>query len=355
MKTHVPLAPYTSFGVGGKAEYFAQIGATDELLGVLRDNVKHPIWLLGYGSNTLVSDKGLPGLTICLHGGDIIFEDNVVIADAGVWWDDIVRESITRGLWGIELMSEIPGSFGAALYINITAYGQSLGNRVLWIEVWDPQTQTVQRLSKNELQWGYKQSVFQNEATKHKVIILRAALKLSDQQSDELIYQKARDVAEELQLDENNLEDRRAIIVEARKRAGSLWHPDDVHATKTVGSFFRNPVVSEEVAEQIISFDESHKTVTQIKAMNTVHGGDARRVSAAHVMLAAGFKRGQKWDNVRLNEKNVLKIEALPGATAQEIYTVSRHIQKTCDEKLGVRLEPEAQLLGEFHEESLAG
>jgi UDP-N-acetylmuramate dehydrogenase len=161
-------------------------------------------------------------------------------------------------------------------------------------------------------------------------------------------YQKALDIATELHLDAETLEGRRAIIHEARKQAGSLWNPDDEKAHRTAGSFFRNPIVSAEIAEKIMSFDESGKTITEIKKMNSVHGGDSMRVSAAHVMLAAGFQRGQSWGNVRLHQQNLLKIEALDGATAQDIYAVMKHIQETCRQKLSVWLEPEARLLGEF-------
>ena len=82
--------------------------------------------------------------------------------------------------------------------------------------------------------------------------------------------------------------------------------------------------------------------------MNQVHGGDEQRVSAAHVMLASGFSRGQQWGNVKLNDQNLLKIEALNGATAQEIYDVALHVQTTCKEKLGISLETEARILGDF-------
>jgi len=83
--------------------------------------------------------------------------------------------------------------------------------------------------------------------------------------------------------------------------------------------------------------------------MNQVHGGSTTRVSAAHIMLAAGFRRGQRFGgHVKLHDKNLLKIEALEGATAQDVYETMRTIQKTVQEKLKVTLEPEAQLLGEF-------
>jgi UDP-N-acetylenolpyruvoylglucosamine reductase len=107
-------------------------------------------------------------------------------------------------------------------------------------------------------------------------------------------------------------------------------------------------LVDPATAERIIAYDESGKTALEIKKMNQVHGGSAQRVSAAHVMLAAGFKRGQRWGQVKLNDQNLLKIEALEGATAQDVYTLMRHIQDTCLASIGVKLEPEARILGSF-------
>lgn len=343
------LAPYTSFGVGGPAEHFALVNNSKDLLEALRCTLSTtPLWTLGYGSNCLISDKGLPGMTLVIRGGDIAVEGTTIIADAGAWWDDVVTKAIDANLWGIELMSEIPGSVGASAFINITAYGQSLGARVQWIEVWNRESSDVETLQRTDLEWGYKTSLFQTPQGS-KYVILRVALSLETSITDELTYQKALDVAQELGLDSTSLNDRRSIIIEARKRAGSLWHPNGNEA-HTVGSFFRNPVVSQEQVEKIIAHDESGKTVEQIKNMNKVHGGDSSRVSAAHVMLAAGFSRGQTFADgrVKLNDQNLLKIEALRGATAQDIYNTMRQIQQTVAEKIDITLEPEARILGTF-------
>jgi UDP-N-acetylmuramate dehydrogenase len=344
IKEQINLAKYTSFGVGGNAENFVITKSARECLDLLENNKIFPVWVIGYGSNVLISDAGLQGLVICLRGGETIFKDNELYVDAGVWWDDIVNASIEKNLWGIELLSKIPGSLGGALFINIAAYGQSIGKVVKWVDVWNITTQKLIRLTSKELVWEYKDSVFQ----KNKYVIIRACLLLSHKKTDELTYQKALDVAEELKLDSNKLEDRRKIIIESRIRAGSIWDPEDSETSNTVGSFFKNPEVSPEQTEEIIKYDESGKTSLEIRNMNKVHGGTANRVSAAHVMLASGFKRGQTWGNVKLNDQNLLKIEALPGATAQEIYSIVIEIQKTCIDKLGIMLMPEAQILGKF-------
>lgn len=345
IQQNMSLANYTSFHVGGAAEELITVQNTKELLeAVSTIDILKPLWLLGAGCNVLVSDAGLPGTTLRLQGGNVEFyDDGRVEVDAGVWWDDVVTQAVERNLWGIECMSEVPGTTGAALFINITAYGQAIADIVQWIEVWNKETRAVERLTAGTMTWGYKQSLFQTKEGK-KYIILRAGLQLSHSMVKPLEYQRALDAATEHQLDPNILAQRREAIIHARRAAGSLLEND----VRTVGSFFRNPVVTPEQAEEIIRHDESGKTAEQIRKMNTVHGGDSQRVSAAHVMLAAGFGRGQQWGAVKLNDRNLLKIEALEGATATDIYTVSRHIQKECQQKIGVHLQPEAVFLGEF-------
>lgn len=342
---NVSLAKFTSFGVGGPAENFTLVTTSDELLEVLQSRKTEKIHMLGFGSNVLISDSGLSGLVISSRGGNMSFEDNLVIVDGGVWWDDVVKASIEKRLWGIELLSEIPGSVAGALFINIAAYGQSIGNTVKWIDVWDRDINEIKHLTSEELLWSYKSSIFQNQ---DRFVIIRACLELSMHKTNELTYQKALDVADQFGLNIDDLQDRRKIIIESRVKAGSIWHENDPTQSKTVGSFFRNPVVSAQQAELVMEYDESGKTKQEIQNMNKVHGGTTNRVSAAHVMLASGFNRGQTWGNVKLNDQNLLKIEALPGATAQEIYDVVVEIQQTCKNKLGILLEPEAQLLGDF-------
>ena len=345
VKENEPLAPLTSFGVGGPAKHLITIEALTDIESAVKElDSSLPLWPLGYGTNVLISDHGLPGTTLLFRHKEIRMEDGLLIADAGVWWDDLVLYAIEHGLWGIEFMSGIPGSVGAGVYINITAYGQAQADTLEWIDVIDTKNHEAKRLMARDLAWDYKQSIFQ---ANNGYIIVRAAYRLSSGLTKELTYQRALDVASELNLIPDTLESRRRIILEARNQAGSLF--DYQHAfAKSVGSFFRNPIVTPEQAEVVAAFDETGKTKEQINLMNQEHGGTQLRVSAAHVMLAAGYKRGQSWGPVRLHPQHVLKIENAGGATAQQIYDVAQKIITTIKSKLGITLLPEAQILGEF-------
>lgn len=344
IQSNVPLANMTSFGVGGEAEKLITITSSSEVDTALEESGQERLWLLGHGTNVLISDEGLSGTTLRFADGEITANGKLLVADAGVAWDELVQTAIGQGLWGVELTSGVPGSVGAAVFINITAYGQSNSDRLQWVEAVDCRTMKLVKLDASELKWGYKTSVFQED---ERYIITRAAYELSDAPTGELSYQSALNVAADMKLEPDTLQNRRDIILETRRQAGSLFSfkPDDA---KTVGSFFRNPLVTPEQAEAVISFDESGKTKEQVEKMNREHGGDELRVSAAHVLLAAGFKRGQNWGPVRLHPDHVLKIENAGGATAQQIYDVAQEIMHSVKEKLDITLEPEARILGEF-------
>lgn len=346
--TNVSLARLTSLAAGGSAEKLYTVTSTDELTTLLSQLGEEPVWLLGYGANALVSDAGLPGSTLLIRSQDLQLSDGLLVADAGVWWDDLVQFAIAHNLWGLELMSAIPGGVGAAVVGNIAAYGQAVSDTLAWVEVYDLRTQEIIRIEADQLNPGYRYSRFQSDEFGPYVII-RAAFQLSPTSITPLVYQSALDIALELQADTETLAGRRQTILETRRRAGSLW---DYHTPEsqmhTAGSFFRNPMVDEATAERVMSFDETGKSVELLKKMNLVHGGTQKRVSAAHVLLAAGFHRGQAWGPVRLHPDHILKIENTGGATAQQIYDVAMEIVSTVKTILDIDLIPEVRFLGKF-------
>lgn len=346
------LAPLTSLAVGGPAANLYTCETEEHIEKALAAATDGPLWVLGYGANVLISDTGLPGTTILVRTEGVTRQpdSDIIIAEAGMWWDDVVQFAIHEKLWGLELTSGIPGGLGAAIVGNIAAYGQAVSDTLLWVDVLDTTTQQVRQIPTSSLGLSYRFSSFQTDTFKG-YIILRAAFQLSQQPTKEVVYQTALDVAEQHKFNLDTLGGRRKAILETRRMAGSLWDyrkPDEYQ--HTAGSFFRNPMVDAETAEQLMTHDETGRSVELLKLMNTVHGGEQKRVSAAHVLLAAGFRRGQAWGSVRLHPDHILKIENTGGATAQEIYTVAMEIKQTVKDKLNIDLDPEVRFLGEFKE-----
>ncbi len=341
-----PLSDFTSLRVGGTAENLLQVETREEVIDILAEHEENVlVWILGYGTNSLISDNGLPGTTIVWRGGEIWQDETELVVDAGVWWDDVVVYAIEHGLWGFELMSEIPSSVGGAVFGNIAAYGQQISDTLLWVEVYDRKTGQTSRLSTSDIEFAYRESSLQTQP--HRVI-LQAAFKLSKKPLHRLKYDSALSIAHELGVSIESLSGVRKAIIETRSRAGSIYHPGNPHSQHTAGSFFKNPMVTPEQAMELAKFDESGKTLKRVAEQNRIHGGSERRASAAHVLLAAGFTRGQTWNKVRLHPQHVLKIETLEGATSSEVYEVAQEIIQTVKTKLDITITPEARFLGTF-------
>lgn len=340
-----PLAKYTSFDVGGPAEHLIILNSAQDIL-----NIAEPIdWVLGYGTNSVISDKGLPGTVIMLREGPEpgIVEGTTLVIDASTEWDAVVRFAIKNGLWGIELMSGIPGNTGAALSGNIGAYGQTIADTFAWATVFNTKTKQTKKLERGDIELSYRHSSLQEQRN---LIVIEVALNLSRENRTEMAYASAIKVAEEMGLPSNTLENRRTIILETRQRAGSMYDESDPNHEKTAGSFFKASVVDEKTSRYLASFDESGKSVEELLEQNKLQGGNAFRASAALVLLAADYSRGQAWGPVRLHKKHVLKIENTGGATAQNIYDVAHEVFTTVKEKLGIILESEAQFIGDFNQ-----
>ncbi|HIA92045.1 TPA: UDP-N-acetylmuramate dehydrogenase [Candidatus Saccharibacteria bacterium] len=344
IRKNVELAPYTSFDVGGPAEQLIELSSSDQIKNLDSGSIAT---VLGFGANVLISDNGLLGLTVILKNAQCkptVKNQTILTVDAACNWDSFVTYAIENGLWGVELMSGIPGGVGAAVAGNIAAYGQAVADCLVSVTVYDYATNKTKTLHTADLGLSYRHSNFHTQDFST-LIILDATFKLSHEKTTDLNYAGALAVATESGQDTNSLLARRHIIMETRRRAGSLLEPNGL---KTAGSFFKNPVVSVDQADTLISFDETGRTKDQINKMNQQHGGSALRVSAAHVLLAAGFKRGQTWGSVRLHPSHVLKIENTGQATAQDIKNVADEIINTVKTKLDITIEPEVRFLGDF-------
>lgn len=342
-----PLAQYTSFDSGGNAKNFAVVKTTEDVIKVIQDSPR-PFWLIGSGANSVISDEGLPGTTMLFRNRSIeVSEDGAVTASSGAIWDDLVKESIARDLWGLETTSGIPGTVGAAIAGNIAAYGQAVSNTLVSVQAIDYNSENPQvfEIPADELDLEYRSSKLSRNPDSS-IVILSTTFKLSSAPTTEFKYEKARIAAREGGFDTSTLAGRRQAIMLAREKAGSLL--DDQHPQKTAGSFFKNPMVTRGQAEELLKFEEFDNTREAILTQNKIHGGSESRISASFVILAAGFQRGQSWGPVRIHPDHVLKLENTGGATSRQIYDVAQEIINTTREKLDITLEPEVKFLGNF-------
>lgn len=340
---NVKLAEFTSLKVGGKTPKLIELESKDSLAEII-DKTDGKLWVLGSGTNSLISDHGLDGTVIINDHGSITVNNNYITADSGANWDNVIKHAIKDNLYGLEFMSGIPGTVGGAVVGNIAAYGQQVADTLDHITVFNAKTRDINTIKNKELGFTYRNSNLQNH---NNLIVLTATFKLSKTPTMHLEYNSALKVAVKLGLVPHSLNNRRKIILQTRKQAGSLLNNKaDNHAT--AGSFFKNPVVNKSQVEGILAYEEANIKPEELLRQNKLHGGQTSRISAAHVLLAAGFKRGQTWGKVRLHPDHILKIENTGGATAQDIYDVVEYIVGTVKSKLKIKLEPEVQFLGHF-------
>ena len=349
MKTthNLNMSHITSFGTGGVAELFIEVDKPSELTDIIA-SIKSPVWVIGRGNNILVSDDGLPGTTIQMNNKDIDIKNNgEITVGAGVEWDEYVKTTIDNNLWGAELMSGIPSSVGAAITGNIAAYGQAISDTLSWVKAIDYSNgfPRIEKITRKELGFSYRNSNLGNRNGKK--IIIEANFKLSESKTCDVVYESAKKIASHHNFDLASLEGRRKAIIKTREKAGSLY--DINHHQKTAGSFFKNPVVSNTLVNEIMAYEENAITKQAILKQNKLHGGDSLRVSAAHVLRAAGFHRGQNWGQVRLHPDHILKIENTSNASSQQIYDVATEIIETVKSRLDITLEPEVKFLGKFN------
>lgn len=346
LQRNVPLAGYTSLQAGGPAENLLELEEDDSLTDAVK-SAAGPVWVLGFGTNALISDKGLPGTVVLNRTGKIeVGHDGLVRAGSGAVWDDVVKAALNSGLYGLEFTSGIPGGAGAAVAGNIAAYGQKIADTFIEATMLNSKTGEAGTWRNSDFDFSYRTSSLQRPENRD-MIVLDTAFELRPEPAGELEYESALKVAAEINVKPDTLENRRRVILETRRRAGSLL-ADNSKGPWTAGSFFKNPLVDESQVDAIVSHDETGISRERLLRQNAIHGGDKARVSAAHVLLAAGFHRGQTWGPVRLHPDHILKIENTGGATASEIYDVVREILITVKDKLGIELEPEVRMLGEF-------
>jgi UDP-N-acetylmuramate dehydrogenase len=213
IKEQVPLAPYTTFQIGGPAAHFASVASQEELEeAIIFAKAKSlPKLILGGGSNVLISDLGFEGLVIQIHIKGIEVEEDTLIAGAGEEWDALVERAVTEGMWGIENLSNIPGTVGGAVVQNIGAYGAALSEVLKWAEVLDTQTGEVAHYTNEECQFEYRDSVFKHNPD---LIVLRAALTLSREPKPNTSY---KDLAARFKDSSLDLGAIRQAVIEIRK------------------------------------------------------------------------------------------------------------------------------------------
>lgn len=345
LQENVPLSPLTTFRIGGPARYFVEAHSPSEVAeAILYVNSQDlPLFILGGGSNLVVSDKGWPGLVLkpAIKGTDRRDERERTIftVGAGESWDDFVARAVSADCAGIECLSGIPGSVGGTPVQNVGAYGQEVSQTIESVEVFDRKDGQLRELCNEACGFSYRSSIF-NTTERGRFIILRVtyALQLGGQPYIE--YADLRRYFEGRESSPTLAEVRKAVR-EIRARKGMLLVEGDPDS-QSAGSFFKNPVLSEgQLADLRKRAEANGLKIPSYPALAQTH-----KVSAAWLVEHAGFARGHSQGHVGISTKHTLALVNRGDATAAELVSLKDQIQNRVEELWGIHLEVEPVFVG---------
>lgn len=303
----ISLAEFSTFKVGGCADYFCRVSSVDELKEAINFSKENslPVFVLGGGSNILISDDGFKGLVIKMELKGVVFKDDNLIVSAGEIWDDIVRLSVEKELYGIENMSFIPGTIGAGVVGNIGAYGSEIKDVVEYVEVFDIENLKTINFKNSGCNFKYRDSMFK----KKNFIITKVCLKLSRDKKLNLSY---RDIKEYFGSKTPTIKEVRNAISEIRSKKFL-----NLNEYSTAGSYFKNPIIN------------------------------GNKIHLAKILDDLGMK-GLREGSVGVSPKQPLVIINYGGASAKEIKDFSDKITCKVFDKRKIKITPEIIFIGKF-------
>lgn len=330
IEENVPLGFFTTMRVGGNARFFVKVKDVAGLKSAIlfaREKLL-PIFILGGGSNTIVSERGFPGLVIKIEFKGIKFENNRITVATGEVWDDVVRDAVLRNLWGIENLSLIPGNVGGAVVQNIGAYGVEVRETIFSVEAFDIEKMKLKIFLRDGCEFGYRESIFKKNKN---LIVISATFVLSQNKTSRTDYEDLKKYFETNGINELTLEEIRDAIIAIRTAKMPAPH------IGTAGSFFKNPVVS---AEQ---YEELKMKFPKMKAYS--QGDNGMKLSAAWLLDHVGGWRGERRGDAGVHEKQALILVNYGTATADEMLSLANEIKRDIKEKTGVTLEEEVVMI----------
>lgn len=330
------LKEFNTFGIDVSSKLFASVQTLEELRDVLRtpEAKSNELLFLGGGSNMLLKgDLNKFVIKLELNGIEVLeenLESVLVKSEAGVVWHQFVMYTLDKGWYGLENLSLIPGSVGASPIQNIGAYGVEIKDRFEYLEALNLETLEIERFNLSECNFGYRESVFKRDL-KGKYVITSVVYRLSKSPQLNTSYGIINQQLEEMGISDPTPKDVSNAVIAIRQ--SKLPDPKEIGNS---GSFFKNPIVSISIAEKI---KENYPNIPSYS------------VDDKHVKLAAGWLieqagwKGKQIDNYGVHKKQALVLVNYGGATGEEIYNLSSDIINSVNEKFGVKLEREVNII----------
>jgi UDP-N-acetylmuramate dehydrogenase len=337
----VPLAPYTTFQIGGPARWFAQAASEDDIAtGVaFAAERKLPLFILGGGSNLLVSDAGFPGLVlrIALHGIESAGENgrSILSAAGGEDWDGLVSFAVAAGLAGVECLSGIPGTVGGTPVQNVGAYGQEVSQTIVTVRAFDREMRQFVDLPASACGFSYRRSIF-NSSQRERYVVSRVDYALRKDAPANFVYADVARYFAARNVTAPTLAEVREAVRSIRAQKGMLLMPGDADC-RSAGSFFKNPVVPASALDSLaLELGVEKQSIPAYPASK----GEVK-LSAAWLIERAGFAKGYALGNAGISSRHTLALINRGGAKAAEVTALRDKVIAAVASRFAVRLDPE--------------
>ena len=356
LQKDVPLAPFTTLKIGGKARFFVRVEGEKTLREAFdfAENRELPIFVLGGGSNVLISDEGFDGVVLHIAFKGIISSEfqapsselntdsnsepetgrsKLITVGAGEDWDDFVAYCVEKGLAGIECLSGIPGFVGGTPVQNVGAYGQEVAETIMSVRCFDRESRQFVKLENGDCGFSYRSSIF-NSVARERYIVLNVTFALRRDGKPKIIYE---DLLELFAGQSPSLAETRDAVLQIRRAKSMVIDPNDINS-RSAGSFFKNPIVSPKKLASLASVfgDMPYFSVNESNV----------KIPAAWLIEKAGFHKGMRRGPAGISNKHTLALVNFENASAADILDLKTSIQAAVNSKFGIMLQPEPVFIG---------
>ncbi|MFT2015698.1 UDP-N-acetylmuramate dehydrogenase [Streptomyces sp. 796.1] len=347
-----PLAPLTTFRLGGPAARLTTATTDDEVIAAVRaaDDAGTPLLLVGGGSNLVISDKGFDGTALRIATTGFVLDaagpdgrPTLELA-AGENWSEAVARTVEAGFAGIECLAGIPGSAGATPIQNVGAYGQEVSTTITEVVAYDRQSGDVVTIPNAECGFAYRHSRFKQEPDRHVVLRVRFALEDADGLSAPLKYAETARSLGVQPGDRVPVGTARETVLRLRAGKGMVLDPED-HDTWSAGSFFTNPILT--AAEHTAFLARVAERLGPDVAPPAYPAGEGlTKTSAAWLIDRAGFTKGYGQGAARISTKHTLALTNRGAATTDDLLALAREVVDGVRAAFGITLVNEPVMVG---------
>ena len=331
--TNISLKQYTTMKLGGETRYMATAYSAGDVVSLYRNARKEnlPIFVLGGGSNVITHDDVFEGIVLLnkIKGFEVISETDEttdVKIGAGEVWDEVVEKAIGLGLQGVEAMSGIPGTAGAAPVQNVGAYGQEIADTLISLEAYDSKTDTIVTIFADECDFSYRNSIFRDKE-KGRYCILNITLRLNKAEPKPPYYASLQKYIDENDIREVNLSVIRVAVLNIRSE--KLPDPAEL---PSAGSFFKNALVEKWKLEEL------QREYSDIP--NYAMSDGKYKIPTGWLIDKAGL-RGYRSHGMRVYEKNALVLVNDSATGYDDLAAIREEIVQIVFDKFGIKIEQE--------------